>query len=162
MTSKVMARKSRIPVWMLAPVIALSVVILGFGSTEAASAAPTTVPGQSGSRVDADNNGYPDEGQTVKGDYTDTYSDADGDCVVRVNYRGTFDNDPYLDSGWIQNHYRCVAPDGSVTTYNYLIVHETDPRYTGNPEWSVWGNWEYAVLTEGGSGNLVRPVGHHG
>jgi hypothetical protein len=42
-------------------------------------------------------------------------------------------------------------------------VHETDPRYTGNPDWAVWGNWEYHVLTETGSGNLVRrpetPVG---
>lgn len=138
-------------------IVVIGILLLSFVSIGTASAA-TTVPGQSGPRVDADNNGYPDEGQVVNGNYNDTYSDNDGDCVVRVIYQGSFENDAYLDNGWIQNHYRCVAPDGSVTTYNYLIVHETDPRYTDNPDWAVWGNWEFTVLTQGGSGNLVRPV----
>ena len=31
------------------------------------------------------------------------------------------------------------------------------PRYTGNPDWAIWGTWEYHVLTISGFGNLVRP-----
>lgn len=156
-----MIKKTRARNWAL--IVTLFIAIgIALGSTGSASADVTTVPGQSGPRVDADNNGYPDVDKVVNGNYTDTYSDADGDCVVRVNYQGTFQNNPYLDSGWIQNHYRCVAPDGSVTTYNYLIVHESDPRYSGDPDWAIWGAWEFHVDAEGGSGNLVRPVGHNG
>jgi hypothetical protein len=75
-----------------------------------------------------------------------------------VNYRGDFGNTPYLDSGWIQNHWVCKGPDGT-STFNYLFVHESDPRYTGDPEWEIWGTWEWKVLTESGYGNWVkRPV----
>jgi hypothetical protein len=80
-------------------------------------------------------------------------------CDYIVNYRGTFENDPFQDSGWIQNSIRCYGYDGNAT-YHYQIVHESDRRYTGNPDWAVWGNWEYHVLTESGSGNLVRPQNH--
>ncbi len=41
--------------------------------------------------------------------------------------------------------------------YNYLIVSQTDPRYTGNPDWAVWGTWEYHVLTMSHFGNLTGP-----
>ena len=64
-------------------------------------------------------------------------------------------NTPFMDAGWIQNHIVCSGSDGTAA-YNYLIVHESDPRYTGNPDWAVWGNWEYHVLTESGSGNLAK------
>jgi len=37
-------------------------------------------------------------------------------------------------------------------------VHETDPRYRGNPDWAIWGTWEYHVLTISEYGNLVRPM----
>lgn len=33
-----------------------------------------------------------------------------------------------------------------------------DPRYQGDPDWAVWGTWEYHVLTESKLGNLVRPM----
>lgn len=138
-------------------------------------------------KVDSDGNGYPDVGVVVNTNYTSVYAyDADGDwywdlgdgriqgnvgsideldaetlsrCDYVINTRGTFENDPFQDSGWIQNHIVCSGYDGHAT-YNYLIVHETDPRYTGNPDWAIWGNWEYKTLTESGSGNLVRPMNH--
>ena len=114
--------------------------------------------------VDADNNGIPDAGVQVVGNYTDVYVDGATTCTVRVIYRGDFGNDPYLNSGVIDNHWNCRGPDGR-QTYNYQIVHQSDPRYRGNPDWQVWGEWEYHVLTQGGqgnepyggNGNLVRP-----
>jgi hypothetical protein len=128
----------------------------------ATAAAGTVVPGQD--RYDADNNGSPDAGQVVNGRYTDTYVDGSTTCELTVTYRGDFGNDPYLNSGVIANHYVCKGPDGT-QTYNYQIVDSTDPRYTGNPDWALWGTWEYHVLTQGGqgngpfggNGNLVRP-----
>jgi len=82
-------------------------------------------------------------------------------CNYVNNYRANFENDPYMDSGWIQNHINCSGYDDN-NHYNYLIVHETDPRYTGNPEWAIWGTWEYHALTISGYGNLVRPMNHVG
>lgn len=159
-------------------------VLLVAGTANAA----TTVPGHSKDRQDGDDNGYADEGVKVNGHYTSLYAyDAVGDyywdlgdgrvrgtvdsvdeledstlttCDYVVNYRGTFDNDPFMDSGWIQNHINCSGYDDN-GKYNYLIVHETDPRYRGNPDWLIWGTWEYHVLTESGSGNLVRPMTHN-
>ena len=140
-------------------------------------------------RYDQDGNGFPDEGARVNGHYTSVYAyDAHGDwywdlgdgrvygtvpsvddldggtltrCDYVVNYRGSFENDPFMDTGWIQNHVNCRGY-GDNNTYNYLIVHETDPRYTGNPAWAIWGSWEYHVLTISGFGNLVRPYAHVG
>jgi len=57
---------------------------------------------------------------------------------------------------------RCSYRYDGTGAYNYLIVHQTDPRYTGNPDWAIWDTWEYHVLTESGSGNLVRPESHVG
>jgi hypothetical protein len=149
-----------------------------------ALAAPTTVPGHTSDRTDADGNGYADVGVVVNGHYTSVYAyDASGAyywdlgdgriqgtvdsiddldqstlsrCDYVVNYRGTFENDPYQDTGWIQNMIHCSGYDGNAT-WHYQIVNESDPRYTGNPDWAIWGNWEYHVLTESGTGNLVRP-----
>lgn len=149
----------------------------------------TAVPGHRGNRVDKDNNGYPDAGVMVNGHYTSLYAyDNNGDwywdlgdgriqgtvasvdaldqetltvCDYVNNYRADFGNDPFMNSGWIQNHINCHGYDDN-GHYNYLIVHETDPRYTGNPDWAIWGTWEYHVLTESGSGNLVRPINHAG
>jgi len=151
--------------------------------------AGTTVPGHSGDKYDADDNGIPDAGVEVNGHYTSLYAyDDNGDyywdlgdgriqgtvgsvadldqttlttCDYVINYRADFGNDPYMDSGWIQNLINCYGYDDN-GQYNYLIVHETDPRYTGNPDWAVWGTWEYHVLTESGQGNLVRPMNHVG
>ena len=161
--------------------VALSLIVcLAFaGSTTAA----TTVPGKTGPKVDKDNNGYPDKGVVVNGHYTSVYAeDGNGDwywdlgdgreqgtvdsideldqstlttCDYVVNYKGTFENDPFMDTGNIDNHIRCYGEEKG--HYNYQIVHKTDPRYRGNPEWAVWGDWEYHVLTESGNGNLTRP-----
>jgi hypothetical protein len=143
-------------------VLGAAIVALLIGASSA-GAASTVVPGQQ-DRYDTDNNGISDAGQEVNGRYTDTYVSGGTTCKLTVTYRGDFGNTPYLDTGVIQNHYVCKGPDGT-QTYNYQIVHQTDPRYTGNPDWAVWGTWEYHVLTQGGqgnepyggNGNLVRP-----
>jgi len=157
----------------------------GMGLASFADAA-TIVPGhEKKPKNDKDNNGYPDVGVVVNGHYTSVYAyDESGNwywdlgdgrimgtvaeigeldsstltvCDYVVNYRGTFDNDPFMDSGWIQNHINCHGFDDN-NKYNYLIIHMTDPRYTGNPDWSIWSTWEYHVLTVSGFGNLVRPM----
>lgn len=158
-------------------------LLAAFVLAPAVADASTAVPGHQ--RWDTDDNGYPDAGVTVNGHYTSLYAyDAGGDwywdlgdgriygtvgavedleaatrttCDYVVNYRADFNNDPYMDAGWIQNHILCSGYDYEVPgQYNYLIVHETDPRYTGNPDWAIWGSWEYHVLTESGSGNLAK------
>lgn len=149
-----------------------------------AFAATTVVSGHSKDRYDIDNNGYPDSGVTTNGKYVSIYAYdqinwywdlGDGRvlgtvpsindlsqafltvCTYQVQYRGMFNNDSFLDSGWIINNINC---SGSLDNgqYNYLIVHQSDPRYNGNPDWSIWGTWEYQVLTESGVGNLIRPM----
>ncbi|BDZ64109.1 hypothetical protein [Agromyces mangrovi Wang et al. 2018] len=88
------------------------------------------------------------EGGKVVGHYTlEQYG-----CEYVVNYRGDFGGDPYLNDGWIFNKVTC--DDG---VYTYLIVHESDPRYTGDPELAVWGTWEYVTITESGVGNTANP-----
>jgi hypothetical protein len=136
--------------------------------------------------VDADNNGFPDAGVVVGRHWESLYAyDATGDwywdigdgriigsvadpslldqdtvttCKYVNSSRGTFENDPFQDSGWIQNHITCTGVDKG--SFQYLIVHKTDPRYTGNA-WPIWDEWEYHALTVSGSGNLVRrfPIG---
>jgi len=138
---------------------------------------------------DADGNSYPDEGIIVNGHYrclyaydaygkwylekgdgrtkgnVDSIEDLDQEtltaCRNSVNYRGEFGNDRYMDSGWAHQHVNCKGY-GERSSSNYIIVHETDPRYEGYPDWAVWnslGNWEYAVYTTSGQGNLVRAGG---
>lgn len=158
------------------------VVAMLVSSAGVAGAASTAVPGHQGDRFDADRNGIADAGVTVTGKYTSVYAyDDKGDwywdlgdgrvqgtvgsvdgldaetltvCDYQVVYRGKYENDPFLDSGWIINNINCSGYDDD-GTYSYLIVHNTDPRYTGNPDWAVWGTWEYHTLIESGSGNLV-------
>lgn len=154
-------------------------------SPEGALLGKTTVPGHQAARYDLDDNGYPDEGVSVTGKYTSVYAEDGTDywwdlgdgrvqgtvdsiaelnqatltvCDYQVHYRGTFENDPFMDTGWISNNINCTGADKG--TYNYLIVNESDPRYTGNPEFAIWGNWEYHVYTQSGIGNLVRPEKH--
>lgn len=77
-------------------------------------------------------------------------------CDYVVNYRADFNNDPFMDEGWIQNHINCYGYDDN-GHYNYLIVSQTDPRWTGMGLDPGWGpNWEYAVLTESHWGNIVK------
>lgn len=168
-----------------AMVMALAVAMVL--STIGVASASTAVPGHQASRYDTDGNGIPDEGQYVTGRYTSVYAyDDTGDwywdlgdgriqgnvggvdeldqdtltvCDYVVVYRADFGNDPFMDTGWIINNINCSGYDDN-GTYHYLIVHEDDPRYRGNPEWEVWGTWEFHVSTESGSGNLVRPITH--
>ena len=64
-----------------------------------------------------------------------------------------------MDAGWISNLINCSGYDDN-GQYNYMIVHETDPRYTGNPDWAVWGTWEYHNYIVSGSGNITGPQNH--
>jgi hypothetical protein len=158
-------------------ILILIVLVLLFSAVGSVMAgdpdhSPTTVPGHRG------------RDGTVTGHYTSVYAyDASGDyywdlgdgrvqgdvgsideldpttltvCNYVNNYRADFGEDPFMDNGWIQNHIKCSGYDDN-NSYNYLIVHESDPRYTGNPDWEIWGNWEYHALTMSGFGNLVRP-----
>lgn len=153
------------------------------GSAAIATAQTTVVPGQAG-KHDANNNGWADAGVVVSGHYTSLYAyDGSGawywdlgdgrvygsvsnpgqldqatstSCEYVNNYRGTFEDNAFMDTGWIQNHINCSGVDQG--TYQYLIVHKTDPRYTGNPDYAIWGEWEYFVLVESGSGNIIRKL----
>lgn len=146
----------------LGPAALLTIAVLAFPAV--AAAGTSTVPGHTGSQTDTDGNGFPDAGVQVVGNYTDVWVDGATTCKLRVNYKGDFGNDAYLNSGEITNHYLCKGPGGT-QTYYYQIVSSDDPRYSGNPDWAVWGTWEYHVLTQGGqgnepwggNGNLVRP-----
>jgi hypothetical protein len=136
---------------------------------------------------DTDNNGWSDDGVIVVCNYTALYvEDANGDyywdlgdgriqssagissvadldqstlttCDYQIHTRGTFENDAFQDSGVISNMIHCYGYDGN-STYHYQIVHATDNRYTGDPAWAIWGDWEYHVLTESGSGNLIHSM----
>ncbi len=161
----------------------VAVLVLGVFMVAGVASASTIVPGQQ-DRYDSDDNGYPDEGVTVTGAYDSLYAyDANEDwywdlgdgriwgtvdsveeleestlttCDYQVQYRGNFENDPFLDSGWINNEVNCQGYDDN-GTYSSTIVHETDPRYRGDDDLSIWGNWEYHTNTESGVGNLARP-----
>lgn len=164
----------------------LAATALVVGTAGSAAAVPEKDNG--GSRVDLDVNGIPDVGVVVTGHFEALHAyDASGasywdqgfgrivgslddldqasltTCYYIVTYRGTFENTPYQDSGWIRNNIRCEGAEPG--TYNSNIVHETDPRYTGNPDLAIWGEWEYAVDTWSGVGNVanvVRPETHLG
>jgi hypothetical protein len=153
----------------------------------AAQELTTVVPGQAG-RSDGDGNGYADVGVVVNGHYRALYAyDASGAwywdlgdgrvegtvpavgaldqatltrCEYVVSYRGAFDNDPFLDSGWISNHIRCHGFTSN-TVHNSLFVHRTDPRYQGDPARAIWGDWEIHVDTRSHFGNWARPHRHH-
>lgn len=140
--------------------------------------------------VDEDDNGYCDEGLVVNGHYTSVYAfDNNEDwywdlgdgrirgtvgsiddlekatltvCDYVVNYRGDFGNDPFLDSGWIQNHIKCkgygVKHGNTPKTENMTIVHESDSRYDGNEP--IWSTWDYHIHTVNGEGNVLVPKKH--
>ncbi|MBX0359404.1 hypothetical protein [Halobacillus sp. Nhm2S1] len=86
-----------------------------------------------------------DDGSIPVGDVTGMYTEVNGDYHYKVQYRGDFGGDPYLDSGWMINH---ITNMETGEKYFYLIVHETDPRYTGEGT-PVWGSWEYHLVVSG-------------
>lgn len=136
---------------------------------------------------DADGNGIGDVGVQVVCNYTSYYAyDASGafywdlgdgriqssagisssadldqstltECFYQVHTRGSFNNDPFQDTGEISNRINCRGFDGT-SAYNYLIVAPDDPRYSGDPAFAIWGTWEYHVLTQSGDGNLVHTL----
>lgn len=120
-----------------------------------AAGASTLVPGHQSAKYDTDGNGIADAGMVVTGKYSFDMEWEDGVCTYQVQYRGSFENTPFLDDGWIMNAIVCKDADGT-NAYQYLIVHETDPRYTGNPDLAIWGNWEYHTLVESGTGNVAN------
>lgn len=83
-------------------------------------------------------------------------------CYYKVQYQGSFGDDPYLDMGWIKNNVVCKGyePDNR----NVLWVHESDPRYTGTGQPAFGGTWEVHVDSRRGEGNVltdkVRPAQH--
>lgn len=157
------------------------------GATALATVPVGTTLGQTAKSnyKDEDNNGYPDEGEVVTGAYKAVYAyDDNGDyyfdlgdgrvrgtvdsiddldqdtltvCDYKVEYRGKFQNDPFLDSGWVQNQINCTGYDDN-SNRNFIIVHKTDPRYTGTRPEAFGGDWEYHVDARKKEGNiLTRP-----
>lgn len=150
-----------------------------FATTASAS---TRVPGHDSDRYDQDTNGYSDAGQYINGHYTALYAyDANGDyywdlgdgriyktvatiedldsatlttCDYVINYRADFGNDPFMNEGWIQNLVSCRGAENG--NFNSLIVSQTDPRYTGDPDNAVWGTWEYHVDAWSQWGNVLK------
>src|SRR5215218_10963781 len=113
-----------------------AIAAIGVIGTATAASASHEVPGHEGRA----------------GTVTGVYKTTDGESDVLVQYRGDFGGDAYLDNGWIKNVY--YNADG--TTETYLIVHNTDPRYTGqNP---IWGDWDIVVNTVSGQGNIANPM----
>jgi hypothetical protein len=163
----------------------LALVLIPSPSASAATGDGCNIPNGG----DVDGNGIGDDGVQVICTYTSVYAyDASGDyywdlgdgriqgtvnsideldqitlsvCDYQVQTKGSFENDPFQDSDVISNMIHCYGYDGNAT-YNYQIVHQDDPRYTGNPDWSIWGSWEYHLSTQSGAGNLVRvpPTGN--
>jgi hypothetical protein len=117
--------------------LAGTTIALGTATAASASGHDNDVPGQEGR----------------DGTVTGVYEAEDGDSDVRVQYRGDFGEDPGLNDGWIKN----VFDNADGTRETYLIVHETDPRYTGNEENAIWNEWEIAVHTVSGEGNIANP-----
>jgi hypothetical protein len=138
---------------------------------------------------DMDNNGIGDVGVQVVCNYTSVYAyDYDGNyywdlgdgrvqtsspaitsaddlnqdtlttCYYQVHTKGSFNNDPFQDTGEISNMINCRGVDNG--SYHYQIVSQGDPRYTGNPDWAVWGTWEYHVDVEFNLGNVVAHSVH--
>lgn len=130
----------------------------------------TFVPGHDKDKYDLDNNGFPDVGVTTVGVYSlQKFYDAFGytvwvfddhvvgdytllnfptltECTLHVRYRGEFQNDAGLDTGWLSYADNCSVHEKYL--HNYLIVHVTDARYTGDPDCSVWEEWgDWEVIT---------------
>jgi hypothetical protein len=81
-------------------------------------------------------------------------------CDYVINYRADFGNNPFMDSGWIQNLINCYGYDDN-GHYNYLIVSRDDPRFHEEYESPGWGaDWRYSVLTISGEGNVANPLLH--
>lgn len=132
---------------------AAALAALGLGIAPAAASPSNEIPGQLGPRVDSDGNGYADEGVVVTGMFTQTYVEDGTTCDYIVHFRGTFENNPYQDTGWISNNIQCTGEEPGA--YSYLIVHETDQRYTGTGT-PIWGDWEIHVETASGEGNVEQ------
>lgn len=141
-------------------------------------------------RYDEDDNGFPDEDVEVTGMYKALVAyDANGNqyqrnpsgrgleygslddldpetttkCYYKVQYRGTFGNDPYMDTGWVKNEVVCKGYEPDNRTI--LWVHESDPRYTGDGKPAFGGDWEVHVDSQRGLGNVLvtdktRPQSH--
>ncbi|HVL66243.1 MAG TPA: hypothetical protein VM364_03150 [Vicinamibacterales bacterium] len=135
--------------------IALAVAVCLLTGTVAA-AQSTLVPGHR--KADRDGNGVADAGVNVNAHFTQTITWVSGgieySCTYVVNTRGDYGNDPYLNSGWIMNNVRCVG-GGATAVFHYMIVHQSDPRYTGEG-WPIWGTWEWFSLVESQLGNVAR------
>ena len=72
-------------------------------------------------------------------------------CDYVINYRGDFGNDPFMDSGWVQNHIKCSG---------YSVKNGDIPRSTN---FTIdYPGGQYRVYTVSKEGNiLVVPEKHN-
>ncbi len=83
----------------------------------------------------------------------ENYQDSGCDYILfgRGEFQSRADGSVFQTTGWIKNHIVCE--DG---VYNYTIVHNTDPRYTGDVDNAIWNTWEIVKYTESGAGNTAK------
>lgn len=121
--------------------LATLLLTVGLSVGVALAQSDTVVPGQQ-----TDNGSYP------VGTVTGVYEYTSGGFHVQVQYRGDFEGTPSLENGWIKNIFTRLS-DGA--KWHYIIVHETDSRYTGNGT-SVWGSWEYHLRLRANQSDPVK------
>jgi len=129
--------------------------------------------------LDEDGNGLPDEGVRVGGrfegfsasdsfghrfvdlgegfSFGDDWADFDEEtlsiCTRQVIYSGEFDNNIGIDSGWVWNRSHCTGFGFEVPRILVLlVVHESDPRYTGTGV-ATDDDWELQFDIASGCGN---------
>ena len=152
-------RVARFTVSSVKALVALIMIgVLAVAFTAPAMAQPqgneTVVPGQ-----------QTEDGSEPDGTVTGVYSYEAGGFHFRLQYRGDFEGSPSLANGWMTNH---ITNMETGQKWFYLIVHETDPRYTGEGT-EVWGSWEYHLRVRGNQPDPVangvfdlNRVEHHG
>jgi len=82
-------------------------------------------------------------------------------CDNQIIYQGEFNDDDVLDNGWIIEKERCYGYNfAEPRIFVYLMVHESDPRYTNDPDQVVActasGCWEYQTAVVSGNGNILK------
>lgn len=76
------------------------------------------------------------EGTITRVQFMDRSDDLGEGWYTIMPYRGDFGGDPYLDDGWIIN----VDLNKEGMAGLYIIVHESDPRWSEDLE-PIWGSW---------------------